>query len=249
MSDATLPRFYHHLAAWWPLLSSVAEYAEEAEFYSRVLLEAGDDPARSLLEIGSGGGNNAAFMKRHFEPVTLVDPAPAMLAHSRRINPECDHLEGDMRTLRLDREFDRVFIHDAIVYMTTEADLRAALETAFVHCRRGGAALFAPDYVKENFRPDTDHGGGDDGERRMRFLEWVYDPDPADTNYVVEYAFLMNDGRGETRIEHDRHVEGLFSRNVWLRLLERVGFQATVRPLEHSELEPGAHEVFIGVKL
>src|SRR3712207_7634231 len=41
----------------------------------------------------------------------------------------------------------------SIVYMTTEADLRRAIETAFVHCEPGGAALFAPDHVRENFRP------------------------------------------------------------------------------------------------
>jgi hypothetical protein len=41
-----------------------------------------------------------------------------------------------------------VFVHDAVAYMTTERELRAAIETAFVHCRPGGAALFAPDHVR-----------------------------------------------------------------------------------------------------
>ena len=35
-----------------------------------------------------------------------------------------------LRTLRLGRAFDVVFIHDAIDYMTTHHDLRLALETA-----------------------------------------------------------------------------------------------------------------------
>ena len=48
-----------------------------------------------------------------------------MLALSATLNPECEHLEGDMRTLRLGRTFDVVFIHDAISYLTTEDDLRA----------------------------------------------------------------------------------------------------------------------------
>ena len=99
-------------------------------------------------------------MKAHFRP-TLVDASPGMLAVSRALNPECEHLEGDMRTVRLGRTFDRVFVHDAITYMTTEADLRAVLETAYVHCRPGGAALFAPDHLKENFAPSTDCGGHD----------------------------------------------------------------------------------------
>ena len=93
------------------------------------------EKCRTLLELGSGGGNNASHLKTQFDMV-LVDPSPGMLAVSRQPNPECEHLEGDMRDVRLSRRFDRVLIHDAICYMTTEADLRSAIEMAFEHCRR-----------------------------------------------------------------------------------------------------------------
>ena len=43
------------------------------------------------------------------------------------------------------------------------ADMRRAMETAWVHCRPGGAVLFAPDYVRENFPGAlTDDGGCDE---------------------------------------------------------------------------------------
>lgn len=58
-----------------------------------------------------------------------------MLDLSKKSNPECEHILGDMRTLRLNRTFDAVFVHDAICYMRTREDLRAAIETAFVHLR------------------------------------------------------------------------------------------------------------------
>ena len=35
--------------------------------------------------------------------MTLVDLSEEMLAVSRELNPECEHLQGDMRTLRLGR--------------------------------------------------------------------------------------------------------------------------------------------------
>ena len=76
-----------------------------------------------------------------------------MLALSRTLNPECEHLEGDMRTLRLGREFDVVFIHDAISYLTTEEDLRAAIETAAAHVRPGGVVILTPDATTEIFKP------------------------------------------------------------------------------------------------
>ena len=42
--------------------------------------------------------------------------------------------------LSTSNSFDAVFVHDAVVYMTTEADLALAIKTAFVHCRPGGIA-------------------------------------------------------------------------------------------------------------
>lgn len=243
----TSPKLYDQLASWWPLMSSPIDYVEEAELYAKHLLSAGDAPARTLLEIGSGGGNNASHLKARFS-MTLVEPSPGMLAVSRALNPECEHFAGDMRTVRLGREFDRVFIHDAICYMTTIADLRMAIETAFVHCRPGGAALFAPDHLRENFAPSTDHGGHDGEHRALRYLEWTWDPDPADTTYVVDYAYVLREGDGSARVEHDRHIEGLFSRDEWLQVLADVGFVARAVPFDHSELEPGSYEVFVGVK-
>jgi SAM-dependent methyltransferase len=241
------PKLYRELALWWPLLSAPADYAEEAAFYRQVLTEACERPPRTLLELGCGGGNNASHLKAHFR-MTLVDLSPAMLTVSRALNPECEHVEGDMRTVRLGRLFDAVFIHDAIVHITSERDLRRALETAFVHCRPGGAALFCPDHVRENFRPTTRHGGHDGERRSLRYLEWIWDPDPSDTTYVVDMAYLLREEDGAVRVEHDRHLCGLFGREDWLRLLAKVGFEPRVLPFEHSDIEWQTHEVFVGVK-
>lgn len=238
------PKLYDDLANWWPLLSAPEDYAEEAAFYERVLSEACESPPRRVLELGSGGGNNALHMKRSFQ-LTLVDVSPPMLAVSQALNPECEHIEGDMRTVRLDREFDSVFIHDAICYMTTIAELRAALETAYVHCRPGGGLLVAPDHVRDAFRPSTDCDGHDGEARSLRYLEWTWDPDPDDSTYTVDYVYALRDADGSVRVEQDRHIEGLFSRAEWLRILGEVGFEAERVPFAHSEV-PGDLDVFVG---
>jgi SAM-dependent methyltransferase len=242
-------KFYDELAAWWPLMSPPGDYAEEAAFFRDRLMEACDRPPRTVLELGSGGGNNASYLKALFAMV-LVDRSAGMLAVSRALNPECEHVEGDMRTVRLGREFDAVFVHDAVTYMTTEADLRMAMETAYVHCRPGGAALFAPDHLRETFKPSTDHGGYDDATGRgLRYLEWSWDPDPSDTTCITEYAYLLREPDGSvTTVGGDRHVSGLFARADWLRLLRDVGFEPTAVPFDHSELEPGTYEIFVAKK-
>jgi trans-aconitate methyltransferase len=241
------PKLYHEFAEWWPLLSAPEEYTEEAALYQRALIESAKRPLTCLLELGSGGGSNASHFKARFK-MTLVDPSAGMLAVSRRLNPDCEHVQGDMRTVRLGRRFDAVFVHDAVVYMTTESDLKAAIETAFVHCEPGGVALFAPDHVRENFHPSTDHGGHDSDQRGLRYLEWTSDPDPGDSTYLVDYAYLLKERDGSVRVEHDRHVEGLFARTEWLKWLSEAGFEPHVVPVEHSELEPNQYEMFVAAR-
>jgi SAM-dependent methyltransferase len=240
-------KLYDQLADWWPLLSAPSEYEEEAAVFGAFLSQHGDLPAATVLELGSGGGNLASYLKAKFQ-MTLSDASEAMLAVSRGLNPECEHVAGDMRRLRLGRQFDRVFVHDAICYMTTLDELRCAMETAFVHCRPGGAALFVPDYLHETFGPSTSCGGTDGGGRGLRYVAWMSDANPIDSTYIVDYAYLLREADGTMRVEHDRHVEGVFSRRDWLRLLAEVGFEAQCLPWEHSELEPGSAELFVGVR-
>jgi SAM-dependent methyltransferase len=181
--------------------------------------------------------------------MTLVDLSPGMLAVSRELNPECEHIQGDMRTVRLGRTFDAVFVHDAIAYMTTAQDLHQVVKTACVHCRPGGVALFCPDSTKESFCPYTRHGGHDGHDRALRYLEWVWDPDPADSTCVVDFAYLLRDSRGAVRVEQDRHFCGLFARADWLQFLAEVGFDPQMLTSDDDEeYQYGGGQVFVGTK-
>jgi SAM-dependent methyltransferase len=227
-------RFYGEFAPWWPLISPVAEYESESAFIATLLLSA-TRPVATVLELGSGGGHVAAHLQRHFD-LTLVDLSPQMLEMSRRLNPRCRHAVGDMRSVRLGASFDAVLIHDAIDYMTTTEDLQAAIRTAYAHCRPGGMAVFLPDHVAETYEPGSDHGGsdGDDG-RAARYLAWSWDPDPADTWVVTQYAFLLRTPDGQVCVEHEAHRTGVFGRAIWLDLLSEAGFEASAVEEETDE--------------
>ena len=234
-------RLYDDLAAWWPLFSPPGEYVEEAhDLLGRLPSPSAGRP--TLLELGAGGGSLAFHLKPHYR-LTLTDRSPRMLAVSRAVNPEAEHIEGDMLTLRLGREFDVVLIHDAICYATEPAAVEAALRTAAVHCRPGGTVAVLPDFVRETFEPGTEHDGHDapDG-RALRWLEWRWDPDPADDTYLVDYAILLRDADGQVTVEHDRHVEGLFARDQWLRWLADAGIPA--RP----EKDAFGRIIFLGAR-
>ena len=236
-------RAYTDLAAWWPLFSPPSHYVEEAQDLLPTLLAAPDRPPATLLELGAGGGSLAFHLKGHFT-LTLSDLSAGMLANSREVNPECEHVVGDMRTVDLGRTFDLVFIHDAIMYATDEASVRATLATAARHCRAGGGIVVVPDHVRETFEPETSHGGEDapDG-RGLRYLQWSWDPDPGDTTFEVVYAFLLRETDGSVRVESDRHVEGLFPRRTWLTWLRDAGFDS------RSRLDRWQRDVFSGRKM
>lgn len=242
-----LPKLYTELADWWTLLSAPEDYAEEAQFYRQAILNACQTRPRTLLELGSGGGNNASHLKQYFE-ITLVDRAPGMLAVSQRLNPECEHILGDMRSVHLGRQFDAVFIHDAIVYMSTAADLLAALRSAYEHCRPGGVALFAPDHTRETFQPSTEHGGHDYAKRGLRYLECTWPISPGQEHYISYMVYLLRDATGDVTTVLDQHHCGLFSQADWLRFIAEAGFSPQMLPFEHSEIPAGTMHVFLGHK-
>ena len=230
---------YSDLAPWFHLLTHPSDYWDEAAFVARVVDEVALGEARTLLELGSGGGNNASHLKERFA-CTLTDLSSDMLALSRTLNPDCEHLEGDMRTLRLGREFDVVFVHDAISYLTTEDDLRAAIETAAVHVRPGGVVILTPDATTEIFNPCTDHGGHDGADgRSLRYVEWVH---PANgSTYTVDYLIVARGPSDDARVVHDRHTLGVFPRATWERLVGDTGLELVDTTVQNPyELEQAA---------
>ena len=218
-------RLYDDLAKWWPLLSPASEYEEEAEQLAAFLRRAGATEPKTVLELGCGGGSLSHWLRSDFE-LTLTDVSEGMLECSRLINPECEHVVGDMRTMFLDRKFDAVFVHDAIMYAQTPNELRATFVTARRHLEAGGGFVVLPDFMQEQFEAGLDSGGhdGDDG-RGLRYLEWTWDPDPTDHTVEVAFAFLLREADGTTVAEQDRHRWGSFPRRVWEALLVDAGFE------------------------
>jgi trans-aconitate methyltransferase len=238
-------KLYSELAPWFHLLTHPKDYVEEADFTARVIDAAIEGEARTLLELGSGGGNNASHLKQRFE-CTLTDISPEMLELSRSLNPECEHLQGDMRTLRLGRTFDAIFAHDAVSYITTEDDLRATIETAAAHARPGGAVVLTPDTTRERFRAGTETGGHDDETgRSLRYLTWTHEAGAS--TYEVDFAVLLREEGKATRVEYDHHLLGVFSESTWRRLLEEAGLDL----VDISEIEDpneDEHAVFVAHK-
>ena len=223
-------RLYNELACLWPIISPVEDYAEEAVHWLRAIEDKLGPGSHRLLELGVGGGHNISHMTG-LHRAEAVDISPRMLELSRRLNPDVVHHLGDMRTVRLGRQFDAVLIHDAISYMLTGDDLRAAFETARAHLRPGGLLLVAPDLVAESFREGmVTRWETSQGPVSVVTEERLHDPDPSDTQIESWFTYEITES-GKRRVERDLHVTGLFPLETWMELMAEAGFKVEALPL------------------
>jgi SAM-dependent methyltransferase len=215
-------RLYTDYAEWWPLFADTRYYEREAATISTLLRAELGRPIRTILELGCGGGTLASFLKADAE-LTLIDPEPCMLAVSRSINPNCAHIAGDMRTIRLEQRFDAVVLHDAINYMASSSDLRSALATAHAHLVPDGSVIVLPDDTAETFEPSMSAGGNDGPDGRgLRYVLWT---GPCRNNaYPVDFGILLREASGATHMLHERHLFGLFDLHEWNEAFRQAGF-------------------------
>jgi len=238
-------RLYSDLAYLWPIISPPEEYASEARYFADVIQEELGPGRHKLLELGVGGGHNLSHLTADFD-CTAVDLSPDMLALSEGLNPGVPHHVGDMRHIRLGEMFDAVLVHDAASYLLTEDDLRDTFATAAAHLRPGGVLMVAPDWVQETFPDgwvyDWDRKQGD---IEVNIQEVMVDPDPTDSQVESTYTYTIKRS-GETTVEVDIHITGIFPLTTWSGLMGQAGFDVEVRALPPNEGGYGSW-LFIGV--
>ncbi len=216
-------RLYGDLAHFWTLMSPPEEYADEAPHWRNQILSRVSGRPITALELGTGGGHFLSHMTDIID-ATAVDLSADMLAISQRLNPGIEHIVGDMRSIRLDRTFDVVLIHDAISYITTEADLAATFATARQHLQAGGLFITMPDhYIDRPVWPYINHRTHTRDGRELTYIEYSA---PAPNNPALldtTFLFVLTEN-GQRRMELDHHNTGLFPVDTWRRLLEEAGF-------------------------
>jgi SAM-dependent methyltransferase len=244
MEPKSIPegRLYKDLAYLFELVTPREDYAEEATQWLAILREKLGPGKHEILELGAGAGHNLSYLTGEFA-ATAVDLSPEMLQLCKKLNPGVELHQGDMRDIRLGSKFDAVLIHDAIVYMLSEDDLARAFATATAHLEEGGIFITGPDYYLETFfGPRVEHFTRCDGARELTYVEYAYDPDPSDTTMEIIFTFFIRE-KGYLRVEHDRHVTGLFPRATWIKLMEKAGFEVEPKIITSGGVP---HQLLVG---
>jgi hypothetical protein len=64
---------------------------------------------------------------------------------------------------------------------------------------------------------------------------------------LTDYSFLLRQADGTVRAFHETHRLGLFSRQVWLQLIDQAGFSAVAVPESTTE-DRSPRVMFLGTK-
>lgn len=219
---------YNELAWVDQVLGVVEDYAEEAQIYIDALKKYFSGKKPDMLHLGCGAGGHDFHFKKHFT-VTGVDLSGGMLEIARKINPEINYLQGDMRIVELGRKFDIVIIPDSIAYMTTIEDLIAALQNCVKHLKEGGVLLVVI-HTREEFSNNNFAYTGEKDGVHVTVLE---------NNHIISessyeagiFYLIRRDGKRE--IFHEVHTLGLFPYEKWQEIFQECGLKMAEQNLDH----------------
>ena len=244
-----LNRLYDDMAWIWPVMSLPEHYREESEFYARIIMEMSGGKAKTVLNLGTGGGHNDSHLKRIFR-VTGVDASVKMLELAKKLNPEVEYHHADMRSVRLNRIFDAVIIFDSIVYMLTDEDLQALFRTAAEHLESGGIVVAYHETLREYFREYTRVDTNTRDNMTVSYVEHCHDPAPDDETVQTDLVYIIH--RDNRRIiETDLHITRIIHLQQLLDIIKSCGFETRLIPFDIPDItEPGtdAYPLIIGRK-
>jgi len=140
---------FSNYAKYYNLIYQNKDYKAEAGFIDD-LIHKYAPKAKTILNLGCGTGRHDCALALKGYTLTGIDISKEMLAVARNSIKSFDPKytapafhNGDIRTVRLDREFDVVTsLFHVMSYQTTNTDLHNAFNTAAVHLKPGGVLIF-----------------------------------------------------------------------------------------------------------
>jgi SAM-dependent methyltransferase len=134
-------------AAAYDALYADKDYDAEVALLEKVFNASGRQ-IRTVLDLGCGTGAHAARLASRGYDVVGVDLSDAMLDAARRRegavgSGRLEYVQGDIRSVRLDREFDAVVCMFAVLgYQIDDEDVSQTLRTVRHHLVEGGPFVF-----------------------------------------------------------------------------------------------------------
>ena len=219
-----MPRIYSDLAEYYDAVYSFKDYRAEALRVMALARRSGRSGGREWLDVGCGTGHHLRYFARRYR-CTGVDASPAMVQLARRRVPGARLVRGDMRRLRLRREYDVVScLFSAIGYMRSLAELRQAIDHLAVHLKPGGVLVIEPWLTPAVYRPGGVHLRVDETPNLK--IARANTSELRGRLSILRMHYLIAERGRPIRYAAEVHSMGLFTVPETLRLLRRSGLRA-----------------------
>ncbi|OYX84642.1 MAG: SAM-dependent methyltransferase [Flavobacteriales bacterium 32-34-25] len=128
------------------MYQSFIDYNKEYAFYNNLLQKSNP---KSILEIGSGTGNLAQRFIKNKQNYTGLDYSKRMISISKKRNPNCHFIHGDMRDFNLENKVDAIIITSrSTSYLITNNDINDTFSSLHQNLTTNGVIIF--DFIDAN---------------------------------------------------------------------------------------------------
>jgi len=143
---------FKEYALFYDLLYREKDYEAECDFLEQVFARFASNPVLTILDLGCGTGGHLFPLAQRGYQVAGVDQSEHMLAEARAKEAKylgketiskIGFIQGDIRTLNLERTYDAVISMFAVMgYMTSNQDFEAAIKVARKHLKTNGIFFY-----------------------------------------------------------------------------------------------------------
>lgn len=222
------PMMFHELAGYYDALNAWKDYRSESVRLEGIARRYGRSGGTSWLDVACGTGKHLEFLRRGHDCVG-VDGSAEMLRLARRRLPGVRLVHADMRTFRLEQEFDVVScLFSAVGHLRTERDLALAFANFARHAKPGGVVIAEPWIDPAKFRKGMVHLRTYDTPS-VKAVRVAYSSRRGKRSRIHYHYLIAEAGRG---IRHLSEAdEGLLvSRGRLVELMRRAGLDARFLP-------------------
>ena len=212
---------------YYDLLYADKDYDKESEYVINKLKEFGSNPS-SILELGCGSGNHAAYLSKAGMKVTGIERSSSMVekAISKNMSNFQVH-QADITDFRIDEKFDTaISLFHVISYLTSNTELSSCFKLVNQHLNKDGLFLFDVWYTPAVYKlkPETRiKRFGNDKISITRLAESVihHQRNVVDVNFEI---MIKDNGTGLSQTLHETHPMRHFSVPEIELLAEKSGF-------------------------
>jgi len=233
---------HNQLAKYYDRIYSFRNYLDEAVRIQNLIMKYLETGGNTLLDVACGTGLHLKHLKDDFS-CTGVDTSKAMLKIARINAKGVTFKEADMKTLKLDKQFDVITcLLSSNGYVKNYSNLDSTIRNFSKHLKKGGLALIEPShansfYVKGEPRI-TVHDGKDAKIARVNVSKI------RQATASLQMHILIVERGKDVKYFVDQHELGLFGINNTLRIMNDAGLKS--KYLKNGLMT--GRELFVGIK-